>query len=85
VRRKGQLDDPAMADHCRLILAQSHARLGEPEAALEHYTRLVDDAREAGNHPMVAQGLTEAGQLLFQLGRPEEATKRLHEAAVVGW
>ena len=81
LRRQGQLEDPGMADRARLILAQSHERLGEAEAALEHYTRLVDEARELGNQAVVVQGAAALGELLARLGRDGEAGRWLREAA----
>ncbi|PSK88931.1 hypothetical protein CLV63_12819 [Murinocardiopsis flavida] len=85
LRRNEWLDHPVLADHCRMILADSHHEIGETEAALEQYVRLVEDAGEVGNAPVVAVGQGKVGVVLAELGRYADSAAMYREAAQGFW
>lgn len=80
LRKKDRLDDPDMADNCRMLLATAHRKLGEDEAALENFTKAIDAAHESGHRSMLPYALTELGELLTEYGRHDEAAPRFAEA-----
>ncbi|QVQ53981.1 tetratricopeptide repeat protein [Spiractinospora alimapuensis] len=84
-RAEGTLANPAWADACWLILADSYRNLGEHTTAIEHYAYLVSKAQEYGSgetHP-VAVALKDMAMVLYGLDRDAEAAERFQQAAEV--
>ena len=80
LRKKDRLDDPDMADNCRMLLATAHRKLGEDDAALENFAAAIDAAHESGHRSMLPFALTEAGEVLSEQGRHDQAAPRFAEA-----
>jgi len=69
-------DDPGLKS-AHYLLGRIHQRLGEPETALEYYTRLVDllEKEEKSEKGRGARASIRIADCLYDLGREEEASK----------
>ena len=69
----GRLREPQLEAVVFLNVAWAYNRLGEPDAALEHYDRALMLMRQTHNRKGEAQTLNNLGELYETLGQPEQA------------
>lgn len=80
LREKGKLDDPDLADDCRMLLAMAYRRAGDDAAAEEQYVKAIEVAQKTGYRSELAKALGYLGVLLAGQDRHDEAAVRLSEA-----
>lgn len=78
-----QLGQEQLACRALNYLAVVHEELGDSQAALATYQRSAQMARLAGDDDMLGRALSNLGEALVTLRRPEEAEPLLREALSV--